>query len=151
MHIIRSAPCFSSSHLPSYDLLLKSILSNITNIDFQNNVYCWLQATLPVNLGESESEVWFIFLPLPFWLELMDCSLLFIVSFHFGLVKLVLPSHSGVMTRVSLLHSRPSPTYRSRGTSLVFLQGQSLSYRILVTVRPELVSWRCLLVSQVLG
>ena len=51
MHILHSAPCLSSSQLPSYDLLLKSTLSNITNIDFHNNVYSWLQATLPVNHG----------------------------------------------------------------------------------------------------
>ena len=34
MHILCSAPRFSSSHLPSCNLLLKSILSNITNINF---------------------------------------------------------------------------------------------------------------------
>ena len=105
--------------------------------------------------GESESEVRFILLPLPLWLQLMDCPLFFIVSSHFSLVKfstliLVLPSHSGVMTKVSLLHSRPYHTCRSRGTSLVFFRGWSLSYRMRVTLRPELISWQCPLMSRCL-
>ena len=123
MHILHSAPCLSSSHLPSYNLLLKSTLINITNIDFQNNVYPGLQATLPVNHGGIGIRSVVNLIPFAFWLQLMDQPLLFIVSCHFGLVKfstlqLVLSSHSGVMTKVSLLRSCPSPSAEVMGHPL---------------------------------
>ena len=100
MHIHHSAPCFSSSHLPSYDLLVNSIVGHITSIDF---VQCLLLVS-----GHPPSEPWgnwnqkcssFFSLCL---LQLMNHPLPFVVSSHFCLVKfssqrLVLPSHSWAM------------------------------------------------------
>ena len=51
MHCLRTAPCFSSSRLHDYDELLKSIISEITNIRFPDDSASWSQATLPVRLG----------------------------------------------------------------------------------------------------
>ena len=51
LHVLRTSPCFSSPHLEDYDVLLRSILSNITNIRFEDNQSSWIQATLPVSKG----------------------------------------------------------------------------------------------------
>ena len=51
MHILRTAPCFLSSCLTGYDDLLRSILSGIVNVNFQENDLTWTQATLPVKCG----------------------------------------------------------------------------------------------------
>ena len=49
LHVLRTSPCFSSPRLD--DVLLYSILSNITNIRFEDNQSSWIQATLPVSKG----------------------------------------------------------------------------------------------------
>ena len=51
MHILRTTPCFLSSCLTGYDDLLRSILSGIVNVNFQENDLTWTQATLPVKCG----------------------------------------------------------------------------------------------------
>ena len=51
LHILRTSPAFSSPHLLSWDNLLMSIVSRITNIDFHRDDPSWLQATLPVGSG----------------------------------------------------------------------------------------------------
>ena len=51
MHILHTAPCFLSSCLTGYDGFLRSILSSIVNVNFQENDLTWMQATLPVNCG----------------------------------------------------------------------------------------------------
>ena len=51
MHILHTAPCFLSSCLTGYDDLLRSILSGIVNVNFQENDLTWTQATLPVKCG----------------------------------------------------------------------------------------------------
>ena len=50
LYILRTAPCFLSYHLKSFDDLLRSTLSNIVNISLHNDV-AWLQASLPVKVG----------------------------------------------------------------------------------------------------
>ena len=51
LYNLRTAPCFLSPALQEYDSLLKSILSGITNIHFEEDSPTWLQATLPVKMG----------------------------------------------------------------------------------------------------
>ena len=51
MHVLRTAPCFLSSGLTDYDDLVRSILSSIVNINFQENDLTWTQATPPVKCG----------------------------------------------------------------------------------------------------
>ena len=51
LHVLRTSPCFNSPCLEDYDVLLCCILSNISNIRFEDNQPSWLQATLPVNRG----------------------------------------------------------------------------------------------------
>ena len=51
MHILCTAPCFLSSCLTGYDDILRSILSGIVNVNFQENDLTWTQATLPVKCG----------------------------------------------------------------------------------------------------
>ena len=50
LHILRTSPAFLSPLLESWDHLLESIVSRITNIDFDQGD-SWLQATLPVKSG----------------------------------------------------------------------------------------------------
>ena len=47
----RTAPCFLCPTLKSYDELLTSIVSSITNIDFRAEDSAWSQATLLIRLG----------------------------------------------------------------------------------------------------
>ena len=51
MHNLCTAPCFISSCLTGHDDLLRSILSGIANVNFQENDLTWTQATLPVKYG----------------------------------------------------------------------------------------------------
>ena len=50
-YTLRTAPCFLSPELQTYDGLLRSITSNITNISFQDSDPAWTQASLPVKHG----------------------------------------------------------------------------------------------------
>ena len=51
LHILRTSPTFTSPLLVSWDNLLMSIVSRITNINFRMGDSSWLQATLPVKSG----------------------------------------------------------------------------------------------------
>jgi len=51
MHVLRTAPCFLSSILESYDNLQREILSSNTNTHLDAGGSAWTQATLPVRLG----------------------------------------------------------------------------------------------------
>ena len=51
LHILRTSPAFLTPLLISWDHLLLSILSKITNLNFHPDDPCWLQATLPVWCG----------------------------------------------------------------------------------------------------
>ena len=50
LYMLRTAPCFSSSCLETYDQELRSILSEVLNISLLSE-YAWSQATLPVSYG----------------------------------------------------------------------------------------------------
>lgn len=47
----RTSPCFLSLELLIYDNLLKTIVSGITNIHYEEDDPAWTQATLPMKLG----------------------------------------------------------------------------------------------------
>ena len=49
LYLLRTAPCFSSSTLKSFDNTMKSCLEAITNCNLDEQSFC--QATLPVKLG----------------------------------------------------------------------------------------------------
>ena len=50
LFVLRTAPCFLSDQLEGFHDLLRSMLSNILNIDLGLNA-AWLQATLPARAG----------------------------------------------------------------------------------------------------
>ena len=50
LHVLRSSPCFTSTHLSDFDDLLRDILSDITNVILELGP-AWLQASLPVRAG----------------------------------------------------------------------------------------------------
>ena len=50
LYTLRTAPCFLSSHLKSFDDILRSTLSSIVNIHLDSES-SWLQASLPVKAG----------------------------------------------------------------------------------------------------
>ena len=49
LYILRTAPCYQSSLLETFDNVLRSLLEGICNI--QLNADSWLQAALPINAG----------------------------------------------------------------------------------------------------
>ena len=51
IYVLRTSPCFLFSTLITYDDILKSIMSKITNILFGDDDPAWLQAFLPVRFG----------------------------------------------------------------------------------------------------
>ena len=51
MYILRTAPCFRSQALLSYDDCLRVILSQVTNTHLESDGSAWEQATLLVGLG----------------------------------------------------------------------------------------------------
>lgn len=51
LYILRTAPCFHSTTLQSYDDCLREILSHVTNNHLESDSPAWEQATLPVGLG----------------------------------------------------------------------------------------------------
>ena len=58
MYCLRTSPCFLSPRLQEYDNLLKSIVSGITNVHFdEGEDSAWTQATLPVKWGDLVSGV----------------------------------------------------------------------------------------------
>ena len=51
LYTLRTAPCFRSTTLETYDDCLREILSTVTNNQFQPGSSAWTQATLPVKFG----------------------------------------------------------------------------------------------------
>ena len=51
LHILRTSPAFLSPALATYDESLQSIVSSITNIQFEPDDPAWTQATLPIGVG----------------------------------------------------------------------------------------------------
>ena len=51
LYNLRTLPCFLSPALEVYDKTLRSIVSGISNIHFEESDPAWLQATWPVKLG----------------------------------------------------------------------------------------------------
>ena len=50
LHVLRSSPCFTFTHLSDFDDLLRDILSDITNVVLELGP-AGLQASLPVRAG----------------------------------------------------------------------------------------------------
>ena len=72
LYVLCTSPCFSSSLLVSWDNLLVSIVSRITNIEFRRGDPAWLQATLPINSGGLGFRVLTVLRHLPFLLPLTE-------------------------------------------------------------------------------
>ena len=51
MYTLRTAPCFRSAILKTYDDCLREILGGVTNNLLEQDSQAWVQATLPVKLG----------------------------------------------------------------------------------------------------
>ena len=51
LYTLRTAPCFLSHELRTYDDLLRSITSRIANVPFSESDAAWTQASLPVKQG----------------------------------------------------------------------------------------------------
>ena len=51
LYVLRTSPCFLSSELENFDLLLRSLLGSITNLNLLDNDAAWTQASLPVWSG----------------------------------------------------------------------------------------------------
>ena len=64
LYVLRTAPCFRSSTLETYDDCLREILSSVTNTCLEPGSSAWEQAMLPVKLGGLGMLK---LLPLLFW------------------------------------------------------------------------------------
>ena len=51
LYILRTSPCSKSPQLRRFDLLLRSLLGKIANINIADNDIAWAQASLPVGSG----------------------------------------------------------------------------------------------------
>ncbi len=51
LYILRTAPCFRSATLETYDDCLREILDGVTNNLLERDSQAWVQAILPVKLG----------------------------------------------------------------------------------------------------
>ena len=91
LYILRTSPCFLSSTPFTYDDVLKSIVSSITNISFGDDDPAWLQGSLPVRFGD-----------LGFWsaVQLAPSAFLASAAASSNLVSQILPAR---------LQSLPAP------------------------------------------
>ena len=108
LYTLRTALCFLSGHLKSFDDILCSTLSSIVNIHLDSES-SWLQASLPVTAVESESVEQLSCLPLPFWSLLRVVRVSFVRFFLFTSLKVLmlsprLPLLFGERITPTLLH-----------------------------------------------
>ena len=71
LYILRTSSCFLSSTLITYDVLLKSIVSSITNIHFSDDDQAWSQATYPDRFSGLGFRSAVQLVPSPSWLQLL--------------------------------------------------------------------------------
>ena len=71
LYLLRTSPCFRSPTIASYDELLKSIVSSVTNIHFTADDPAWTQATLPVRFGRLGIRSTVQLAPSAFWPQLL--------------------------------------------------------------------------------
>ena len=64
LYILRTSPCSKSPQLRRFDLLLRSLLGEIANINIADNDIAWAQASLPVGSGGLGVSSWLL---LPSW------------------------------------------------------------------------------------
>ena len=84
LYCLRTSPCFLSPSLQSYDDLLKSIVSTITNTHFSEDDPAWTQATLPVKFGRLGIRSAVLLAPSAFLAS---------VAAAYDLVHLIIPPH----------------------------------------------------------
>ena len=82
LYTLRSSPCSRSPELQSFDLLLRSLLSGIVNIDISEDNCAWTQASLPVWLGGLGIRSTTLLAPSAFLALAAGCS---------GIVHLITP------------------------------------------------------------
>ena len=68
---VADCPCFLSPELQAYDELLRSVISSITNISFQDSDPAWTQALFPVKHGGLRIRSAIQLAPSAFWLLLL--------------------------------------------------------------------------------
>ena len=109
LYIIRTAPCFLSPRIEAYDNLLRSILSDITNVCLDDD-NTWLQASLPASAGGIGIRRAAQLAPSAFLASAAGCS---------ALASEILPSHLRDVPDPSLEtaltvwhqgHDEPAPT-----------------------------------------
>ena len=110
LYTLRTAPCFLSGHLKSFDDILRSTLSSIVNIHLDSES-AWLQASLPMKGGGIGIRRATQLAPSAFLASAVGCS---------SIVRQILPLHfiesADACTKAALAawredHSHPPPPH----------------------------------------
>ena len=138
LYTVRTAPCFLSPQLQSFDNLQRSLLADIANIPLDANDPAWAQAVLPVGSGglgiRSASQL----APSAFLASAAGYSELIHQILPPGLQEAPCPSHGVVLALWSSGHDEPPPSAPAS-----FLQRSwdaprvSLAYRNLLESAPD--------------
>ena len=139
LHILQTSPAFSSPLLTSWDNLLMSIVSRITNINFNVGDSSWLQATLLLMLVALGSGVPPILHLRPFWHPLMEppdsCASFCLSIYHPShIVNGTLPSQPGRVAYQQRFPFQQVVIVRSLGTSLKWTTFMIHSYSGVMTM-----------------
>lgn len=70
LYILRTTLCFLSPDLPSFNLLLRSLLNGIININLSEHNRTWVQTSLPVGFRGLGIRSLALLEPSPFWPQL---------------------------------------------------------------------------------
>ena len=109
LYTLRTAPCFLSHELRTYDDLLRSITSRIANVPFSESDAAWTQASLPVKQGG---------LGIRSAVQLAPSAFLASAAGSSGLVSQIVPAHrqdsflvarSEALSLWTLGHDSPPP------------------------------------------
>lgn len=106
LHSLRTSPCFLSPMLQEYDKLLKSIVSDIVNINFSVDNQAWTQASLSVDFGELGIRSAVQLSPSAFLASAAACT---------DVVHHIIPSH---LQSFPLLHFLDAKAFWSDGHDL---------------------------------
>ena len=92
LYVLRTAPCFRSDLLQSFDSIQISMLESICNVQLDMSSCSWLQASLPVNAGGLRIRSAVMLAPSAYLASAAGCS---------EILKSILPNNRGPTTHLS--------------------------------------------------
>jgi hypothetical protein len=143
LYILRTAPCFLSDQLEAFDGVLRSILSQVLNINLSQEM-AWMQASLPSSSAGTLCLFglccWLLFSRAPDHLPLFT---------PIPILKLPLPI--GAWAIWNHLHHLPIQCGNAFGIHLILQPRKMHCWNRLQMTNPKLALWLLLVLNQVLG